>query len=159
MTENSDSPSRSSVSSSSSPAAVITDVERELAQNALTEFKKGSYTACLAYLNELAILRPRDVKVMYNRVIAEYYRTELKMTEPLAKTLNAMSNLATTSSDAPSSSSVDDVESCVVRYNQAILLYHKGQYEAALDIINRLFNYVEPLGKTGPTSISNINRS
>jgi len=71
-------------------ASVITEQERELAQNILSEFQKGSYTSCLSYLNKLESLRPTDLKVTHNKVVVEYYKSDLKKTELTRKSLNAM---------------------------------------------------------------------
>ncbi|XP_015190181.1 PREDICTED: CCR4-NOT transcription complex subunit 10 [Polistes dominula] len=122
--------------------AVITEQERELAQNALFEFQKGSYTSCLNYLNKLETLRPKDLKVMHNKVVVEYYKSDLKKTELMRKSLNAICGQMSTTDLGDA---IDDVEKCVMRYNQAVLLYHTGQYTAALQIMNRLFAYIEPL--------------
>ncbi|KAK0173219.1 hypothetical protein PV328_006450 [Microctonus aethiopoides] len=127
-------------------AVVITEQERELAQNALIEFKKRSYSNCLNYLNKLETLRPKDLKVMHNKVIVEYYKSDLKKTELARKSLNAICGTPITVDDDNSTdASNDDVEKCVMRYNQAVLLYHTRQYEAALQILNRLFTFVEPM--------------
>lgn len=128
--------------------AVITEQERDLAQNALAEFKKRSFTNSLNHLNKLEVLRPKDLKVMHNKVIVEYYRSDLKKTELARKSLNAICGAQTTVVDDNSTDSGhDDVEKSVMRYNQAILLYHTRQYEAALGILNRLFTFIEPMGK------------
>ncbi|XP_043686555.1 CCR4-NOT transcription complex subunit 10 [Vespula pensylvanica] len=122
--------------------AVITEQERELAQNALFEFQKGSYTSCLNYLNKLETLRPKDLKVMHNKVVVEYYKSDLKKTELMRKSLNAICGQMSTTDLGDA---IDDVEKCVMRYNQAVLLYHTGHYTAALQIMNRLFAYIEPM--------------
>ena len=132
-------------STTPTPPTVITEQERDLAQLALNEFKKGSYATSTFHLDKLEVSRPKDVKVMHNRIVAEYYRGNLKKTELLAKSLNAICGVATITSDM-SLDAIDDVEKYVMRYNQAILLYHTRQYEAALRIINRLFTFVEPMG-------------
>ncbi|XP_033221857.1 CCR4-NOT transcription complex subunit 10 isoform X3 [Belonocnema kinseyi] len=123
-------------------ASVPSDEERDLAANALSEFQKGAYALCLTYLNRLEALRPKDVKVMHNKVVAEYYKSDLKKTELVKKSLNAMCGelISTDTADA-----ADVVEKCVMRYNQAILLYHTRQYNAALQIMSRLFSLIEPL--------------
>ncbi|XP_012284437.1 CCR4-NOT transcription complex subunit 10 isoform X2 [Orussus abietinus] len=125
-----------------SGAMVITEQERELSQNAFAEFQKGSYTMCLSYLNKLEALRPKDLKVMHNKVIVEYYKSDLKKTELTRKSLNAICGQVS-STDA--ADAVDYVEKCYMRYNQAVLLYHTKQYDAALQIVNRLFNFIEPM--------------
>uniref|UniRef100_A0A0C9RUB3 CCR4-NOT transcription complex subunit 10 n=1 Tax=Fopius arisanus TaxID=64838 RepID=A0A0C9RUB3_9HYME len=124
-------------------AVVITEQERDLAQSALAEFQKRSYGSCLTYLNKLETLRPKDLKVMHNKVIVEYYKNDLKKTELAGKSLNAICGAPTTV-DSPSDSP-DDVEKCVMRFNQAVLLYHTRQDELSLQILTRLFTFVEPM--------------
>ncbi|XP_012525698.3 CCR4-NOT transcription complex subunit 10 [Monomorium pharaonis] len=125
--------------------SVITEQERELAQNILLEFRKGSYALCLTYLNKLESLRPTDLKVMHNKVVVEYYKSDLKKTELTRKSLNAICGQMSTSD---SNETIDDVEKCVMRYNQAVLLYHNKQYNAALQIMTRLFAFIEPMEET-----------
>lgn len=43
--------------------------------------------------------------------------------------------------------SLEDVEHCVIYYNQAVLLYHLKQYSAALKIMHKIFSFIEPMGK------------
>ena len=43
--------------------------------------------------------------------------------------------------------SLEDVEHCVIYYNQAVLLYHLKQYSAALKIMQKIFSFIEPMGK------------
>ncbi|OAD61954.1 CCR4-NOT transcription complex subunit 10 [Eufriesea mexicana] len=121
---------------------VITEQERELAQNALSEFQKGAYANCLSYLNKLETLRPKDLKVMHNKVVVECYKNDLKKTELLRKSLNAICGQMST---IDSTETIDDIEKCVMRYNQAVLLYHTKQYNDALQIVNRLFAFIEPM--------------
>ncbi|CAD1468828.1 unnamed protein product, partial [Heterotrigona itama] len=121
---------------------VITEQERELAQNALSEFQKGSYANCLSYLNKLETLRPKDLKVMHNKVVVECYKNDLKKTELLRISLNAICGQIST---IDSTETIDDIEKCVMRYNQAVLLYHTKHYNASLQIMNRLFAFIEPM--------------
>ncbi|XP_078036029.1 CCR4-NOT transcription complex subunit 10 [Augochlora pura] len=115
----------------------------ELAQNALSEFQKGAYTSCLSYLNKLETLRPKDLKVMHNKVVVECYKNDLKKTELLRKSLNAIcGQISMTDS---TDTTIDDIQKCVMRYNQAVLLYHTKQYSEALQIMNRLFAFIEPM--------------
>lgn len=122
---------------------VVSDQERDLAQNALSEFQDGSYATCLSYLSKLEILRPTDLKVTHNKVVVEYYKSDLKKTELMRKSLNAICGQVST---MDFSEAIDDIEKCVMRYNQAILLYHTKQYDAAIQIVNRLFAFIEPMG-------------
>lgn len=126
-----------------SAVSVITEQERTLAQNALSDFQKGSYASCLSHLNKLESLRPMDLKVTHNKVVVEYYKSDLKKTELMRKSLNAICGQISTTD---SSEAIDDVEKCVMRYNQAVLLYHTRQYNAAIQVMNRLFAFIEPMG-------------
>ncbi|KOX77546.1 CCR4-NOT transcription complex subunit 10 [Melipona quadrifasciata] len=123
-------------------SGVITEQERELAQNGLSEFQKGAYANCLLYLNKLETLRPKDLKVMHNKVVVECYKNDLKKTELLRKSLNAICGQMST---IDSTETIDDIEKCVMRYNQAVLLYHTKHYNASLQIMNRLFAFIEPM--------------
>ncbi|KAL0112103.1 hypothetical protein PUN28_013377 [Cardiocondyla obscurior] len=125
--------------------SVITEQERELARTILSEFQKNSYASCLSYLSKLESLRPTDLKVTHNKVVVEYYKSDLKKTELTHKSLNAIcGQISTTDSNEV----IDDVEKCVMRYNQAVLLYHTKQYNAALQIMTRLFAFIEPMEET-----------
>ena len=41
---------------------------------------------------------------------------------------------------------LDDVDYCVVYYNYALILYYTKQYQFALTILDKLFQFIEPLG-------------
>jgi CCR4-NOT transcription complex subunit 10 len=43
--------------------------------------------------------------------------------------------------------SLEDVEHCVIYFNQAVLLYHLKQYSTALKIMQKVFSFIEPMGK------------
>ncbi|XP_076248278.1 CCR4-NOT transcription complex subunit 10 isoform X2 [Calliopsis andreniformis] len=121
---------------------VNVEQERELAQNAYSEFQKGSYATCLSYLNKLEALRPKDLKVMHNKVIVECYKNDLKKIDLVRKSLNAIcGHMSTIDSPEP----IVNIEKSVMKYNQAVLLYHTRQYNVALDIANRLFAFIEPM--------------
>ena len=51
-----------------------------------------------------------------------------------------------------SGESLEDVDHSVLFYNQAIILYHLRQYRASLAILDRLFQYIDPLGTTAGNS-------
>ena len=42
---------------------------------------------------------------------------------------------------------LDDVDQCVFYYNHAVLLYHQRQYKTALAIMDKLIQFIEPMGK------------
>lgn len=47
---------------------------------------------------------------------------------------------------AISKDKLDDVDHCVLHFNQAILLYHQRQYTAAVLIMERVYKFIEPMG-------------
>ena len=49
--------------SSSKKKQEVSDAQKELAQNALNEFKKNNYGATLSNINKLLTSRPKDIKV------------------------------------------------------------------------------------------------
>ena len=42
---------------------------------------------------------------------------------------------------------LDDVDQCVIYYNQAVVLYYQKQYNVAITLLDKLFQFVEPMGK------------
>ena len=42
---------------------------------------------------------------------------------------------------------LEDVDTCVLYYNYAVILYHLRQYRAALGIVSKISRYIEPLGE------------
>ncbi|KAJ8679261.1 hypothetical protein QAD02_015048 [Eretmocerus hayati] len=118
------------------PENPVSEQERELARNAQLEFARGEYAACAAHLAKLEQLRPHDLKVAHNRLLAEYHRSnEPSRTEHLAKGLGSLG----------ANAEPDSVDRAVLMYNQALILYHTAQYQAALDIANTLFSLIEPM--------------
>lgn len=161
---------KDAVSKASGNASTVTEQERELARQAQEEFTRGDYGSCASTCQKLEMLRPHDLKVTHNKIVVDYYRSnDPKRTEILRKSLNAIcgtgvknSAPATTGNQqqqpqqgatpgtnnvVAASSDSDDVERSVVRYNQAVVLYHLGQYQAALKIVGNLFTSVEFMGK------------
>ncbi|XP_026830451.1 CCR4-NOT transcription complex subunit 10-like isoform X2 [Ooceraea biroi] len=62
----------------------------------------------------------------------------------MQKSLNAICGQIST---MDSSEAIDDVEKCIMRYNQAVLLYHTKQYNTALRVMNKFFAFIEPMDK------------
>ncbi|XP_063221594.1 CCR4-NOT transcription complex subunit 10 isoform X2 [Bacillus rossius redtenbacheri] len=125
------------------PDSVISEQEREWAQHALAEFSKGNYGACLQHLSKLEAARPQDTKVLYNKAVAEYYRSELKKTDQFRKNMNVVCAQAHVSVEEVDS--LEDVEHCVIYYSQAVILFHMQQHSSALGIINKVFSFIEPM--------------
>jgi len=45
-----------------------------------------------------------------------------------------------------SGESLEDADHSVLFYNQAILMYHLQQFKTALNIVDKLFPFMDPLG-------------
>lgn len=40
----------------------------------------------------------------------------------------------------------DDVDHCIIYYNQAVIYYNQKQYEKALNLLNKIFSLIQPMG-------------
>ena len=45
-------------------------------------------------------------------------------------------------------SSLDDVDQCTAYYNYAVILYRLQQYTQAVAILDRVFQFIEPMGES-----------
>lgn len=122
---------------------VISDQEKDWAQAALTDFNKNSYSSCLQHLLKLEASRPQDTKVAHNKAIVEYYKSDLKKTDQFRKNMNLVCSQAHVNIE--NLDSLEDVEHCVIYFNQAVLLYHLKQYSTALKIMQKVFSFIEPM--------------
>ncbi|RZF43999.1 hypothetical protein LSTR_LSTR007271 [Laodelphax striatellus] len=121
----------------------ISEQERDWAQTALADFNRGHFSACLQLLARLEAARPHDTKVLHNRAVVEYYKSDLRKTDHFKKNMNAVCAQAHINID--DLDSLEDVEHCVIYYNQAVVLYHLKQYSSALKIMNKVFSFIEPM--------------
>lgn len=65
--------------------ANITDQEHEWAQQALTDYERKNYKACLQHLERIEEARPNDPKVLLNKAIVEFYDSGLCTTDKFQK--------------------------------------------------------------------------
>lgn len=122
----------------------VSEQERELAREALCEFVRADYEACSAILEKLETLRPQDLKVTHNKIISDFYRScEPHRMEILRKSLNAIDVVRPANAQ---SSESEEAERSMLKYNQAVILFHSRKYRAALDIVSSIFGLNEPLG-------------
>ena len=70
------------------------DREKELAICALEKYNEADYLACLSALEQLEILRPSDVKVAHNKIVAQCRADGGPV--PLAEVLQQLEGLAKT---------------------------------------------------------------
>jgi CCR4-NOT transcription complex subunit 10 len=140
--------SGSQASSPVTPASnvpAVTDAERELAHQATEEFEKGNYDLCMKHLHKLNDSRSQDARVGHNLAIVEYYKTKFTKTNDFKRALKEISTKNHVNLD--NIVGLDDVDQCVMYYNHAVMLYHTRQYNSALAIMDKVFQYIEPMGK------------
>ncbi|XP_054710214.1 CCR4-NOT transcription complex subunit 10-like [Uloborus diversus] len=124
----------------------IPDADRQMANAALQEFEQGDFEKCLNTLKKLIPKRPQDSKVLHNTYVTEYYLSKCKNTDLLKKRLQDICKKAHI--DIQDIEVLDDVDNCVVLYNQAVLLFHLHQFHAAISILDKVFQFIEPLDET-----------
>lgn len=124
----------------------VPDADREMASIAHQEFEDGKYGQCLATLRKLQFKRPQDLKVLHNISVVEYYCSNCKETETFRK--NVLDICKQAHINMEDTDSLDDVDNSVLVYNQAVVLYHLHQYNAALHVLERVVQFLEPLDET-----------
>ncbi|KAJ8964599.1 hypothetical protein NQ317_017654 [Molorchus minor] len=127
---------------------IVTDQERDIAQNALAELKKKNYAACLQHISKLEN-RANELKVIHNKTVVEYYKNDLKKTEQFHKNLIAICNQFNIKIEK-----LDEIDHCVVQFNQALLLYHQKQYTDAQRIMDRVYKFIEPMEESLAKQVS-----
>ncbi|XP_013882423.1 CCR4-NOT transcription complex subunit 10 [Austrofundulus limnaeus] len=126
----------------SSASSGMTDQEKEMAASAYEAFAAGRYDESLKHLEALQELSKGDYKMVRNKAVAEFFRTGQTTTGTLKQTLMAIRNRLHTS--AEDADGLDDVENCLLYYNQAIIHYHMRQYSEAISIGEKLYQFLEP---------------
>uniref|UniRef100_A0A673BG67 CCR4-NOT transcription complex subunit 10 n=1 Tax=Sphaeramia orbicularis TaxID=375764 RepID=A0A673BG67_9TELE len=102
----------------------------------------GKYDESLKHLEALQELNKEDYKIPMNKAVVEFYRSGQTTTGTLKQTLMTMKNQVHTS--AEDVDGLDDVENCLLYYNQAIIHYHMRQYSEAISIGEKLYQFLEP---------------
>ncbi|XP_017785231.1 PREDICTED: CCR4-NOT transcription complex subunit 10 [Nicrophorus vespilloides] len=116
----------------------ISEQDRDLARNALEEFKQKNYAACLQNINKLDM--GQDFKVLHNKYVAEYHKSDLKKTDQFQRNMNNLLNQFQLVPDK-----LDDIDHCVAYYNLAVLAYHQKHYSYALQIMDKVYKFIEPM--------------
>ncbi|XP_070575337.1 CCR4-NOT transcription complex subunit 10-like [Ptychodera flava] len=130
------------VSPAASPVPAISEEEKGLAQECLGDFESGQYDHSLSKLLHLASLRPIDFKVTHNQAVAAYYRTGCTKTDEFKQALVQICYQGQVFLD---DDNLEDVDHAILFYNHAIILYHLRQYREAAKILEKLFQFIEPL--------------
>ncbi|XP_033754532.1 CCR4-NOT transcription complex subunit 10-like isoform X2 [Pecten maximus] len=125
------------------PVPSVTEQQKELANQALQEFNQKQYGACCNLMHKLIAQRNTDPKVVHNKAVAEFYQSGFLTTDEFRDRLSSVCLMANVNIN--NSESLEDVDHSVIYYNQAVVLYHLRQYKAALNILDKLFQFIEPL--------------
>uniref|UniRef100_A0A673TFB6 CCR4-NOT transcription complex subunit 10 n=1 Tax=Suricata suricatta TaxID=37032 RepID=A0A673TFB6_SURSU len=120
----------------------ITDQEKELSTSALQAFTAGNYDACLQHLACLQEVNKDDYKIILNKAVAEFFKSNQMTTDSLRQTLNQLKNQV--HSAVEEMDGLDDVENSMLYYNQAVILYHLRQHTEAIAVAEKLYQFIEP---------------
>jgi CCR4-NOT transcription complex subunit 10 len=101
---------------------------------------RANYAGALQHINKLDN-RSNDFKLAHNKALVEYCKSDFKKNETFQKNLTSICNQFRIRIDK-----LDDVDQCIIHYNQAILLYHQQQYTNAIFIMDRVYKFIEPMG-------------
>lgn len=123
----------------------ITDQDRQMAAAALSLFKEKKYEACLQQMKKLSELRPHDPRVIINKSILEYCVSNYSKTDDFMKHMQTIKKqlefgIVNTGDE------LDDIDRCYFLYNQAVFHFHLKQYKSAINLLDRLYKVIEPLG-------------
>lgn len=124
----------------------VTDQEKDVGNMARTEFEKRQWDGCLKFLDRLVSVRPTDPKVIHNKCVTEYYQSGLRSTDEFLINLAKVCELAQV--NMTDIDSLDDVDHCIVYYNQAVVNYHTRNFGKALTITEKLYTFLEPLDES-----------
>jgi len=123
----------------------ISDKEKGLAAEALSKFAEADYSGCLGSLEQLEILRPTDVKLAHNKIVAQC-RAEGSPVQ-LSEVLHQMEGLAKTAGvDLAGGNKEEDTEWSVLTYNLAVVKFQQRHILQASQLASRLL----PADKTKP---------
>lgn len=125
----------------------ISEQERQLSSTAYALFKEKKFENCLLKLQKLSEVRPYDARIDANKAVVDYYISNFTKTDELSKQINVakkqlefgMVNMG---------DELDDIDRSFLLYNQAVLHFHMKQYKASINVLERLFKIIEPLGDT-----------
>ncbi|XP_069586130.1 CCR4-NOT transcription complex subunit 10 isoform X1 [Ranitomeya imitator] len=124
----------------------VSDQEKELSRSSFQTFTAGNYQACLQHLGDLKEINKDDYKIMLNMAVAEFYKSDQSSTDNLKQTLNHLRNEVHAAVDEMDN--LDDVENSMLYYNQAVILYYLRQHMEAIAIGEKLYQFIEPFGRS-----------
>lgn len=121
----------------------ISEADHESALLTSHEFEQRDYESCLGHMKSLLANRPQDPKVLHNLYVAEFYLSNCRKIDIFRTNILEVCKQANISFD--STEILEDVDHCVLFYNQAVMLYHLNQHHSAIKILDKVFQFIEPL--------------
>lgn len=132
-----------------------TDTDNEaLAATALQHFKERNATKALDCLTKLRSKgKENDPKILHNISITEYYLNGSSDPQKLLDDFNKVktiitekaANQAENGDVQDETSTPEDIDTALLQYNQAVILYQTRKYASALEILTRLNRTIEPI--------------
>lgn len=114
-----------------------TSKEKELAIEALALFSKGDYSGCLGSLERLEVLRPSDVKLAHNKIVAQCRADGSPVS--LSEVVQQLDGLAKTAGiDLSGPRREDEPEWGVLTYNLALAKFQQRHILQASQLASRL---------------------
>jgi len=111
--------------------------EKDLAAEALAKFNKQDYSASLSSLEQLEVLRPTDVKLAHNKIVAECRMEGSPVS--LSEVVQQLEGLAKTAGvDLSGTNKEDDTEWTVLTYNLAVAKFQQRHILQASQLASRL---------------------
>ncbi|XP_014285897.1 CCR4-NOT transcription complex subunit 10 isoform X2 [Halyomorpha halys] len=123
------------------PPKKMNQEEQKLASLAFSDFINKKYSLCLQHLTLLVSIKPNNLKILHNRIVAELYVN--KNIDLFQKSLTNLCNQGRI--DLFENETPDDVDHCIIYYNQAVIYYNQKQYEKALNLLNKIFSLIQPM--------------
>jgi len=124
----------------------IGNQEKGYATEALAKFNCGDFASCLSALEQLEVLRPSDVKVAHNKIVAQCRAVTDSSTLPLPEVIKQIEGLAKTAGiNIYGSPGKEENEWTLLTYNLAVAKFQQKQFIQAAQLSSRL----EHSDKTG----------
>ncbi|XP_024085942.1 CCR4-NOT transcription complex subunit 10 isoform X2 [Cimex lectularius] len=117
--------------------------EQKLISSAYNEFINKKFAASLSSLNNLLLLKPNEAKVVHNKAVLELFISNHRNIDKYQQALQQICfhmNINTLESEVP-----DDLDHCVLYYNQAVVYFYQKEYDIALGIITKVFSLIQPM--------------
>jgi len=102
--------------------------ELEKAAKARAAFKDGQYSEAIQILKELQSKKPNDFRIKHNLALCIYALSGKAKTTEFQSKLNSLETERKETKEP----------TLVLKYNQAVILFHQQQFQKSIDILNEL---------------------